>query len=154
MGVHLATTKDGLSHDRVTRWPQNRCALCCLQTGEPIVLLEVLIFPHQIAIGAYTHLIYGFMSLDPNTFAVIPESSDEEQLFTRFTGLKRLKPGLQTWLSIGGWSFNDPGPTAQTFSQLVGSSSAQSAFFSSLLSFMQQYGFDGVDIDWLVISCC
>ncbi|KAK3317504.1 hypothetical protein B0T19DRAFT_469185 [Cercophora scortea] len=104
--------------------------------------------PEQIPIGAYTHLNYGFMSLDPNTFAVIPESSDEQALLSRFTGLKRLKPGLQTWLSIGGWSFNDPGPTATTFSTLVGSSSAQSAFFSSLISFMQTYGFDGVDIDW------
>ncbi|KAI1370938.1 hypothetical protein F4677DRAFT_457496 [Hypoxylon crocopeplum] len=104
--------------------------------------------PEQIPIGAYTHLIYGFMSLDPNTFTVIPEADGEEQLFSRFTGLKKLQPGLQTWLSIGGWSFNDPGPTSHTFSTLVGSSSAQSAFFSSLLSFMGQYGFDGVDIDW------
>jgi len=44
---------------------------------------------------------------------------------------------------------NDPDqPTATTFSDLAGSSSAQSAFFSSLLSFLQTYGFDGVDIDW------
>ncbi|KAK3321874.1 hypothetical protein B0H66DRAFT_638391 [Apodospora peruviana] len=104
--------------------------------------------PEQIAIGAYTHLIYGFLSIDPNTFAVIPEDPSELPLLSRFTALKRLKPGLQTWLSIGGWSFNDPGPTAATFSQLVGSTTAQTAFFSSLLSFMQQYSFDGVDIDW------
>jgi chitinase len=49
---------------------------------------------------------------------------------------------------LGGWSFNDPGPTQSTFSQLAGSESAQQAFFASLLTFLSQYGFDGVDIDW------
>lgn len=44
---------------------------------------------------------------------------------------------------------NDPDqPTAKTFSQLAGSTSAQSAFFTSLIQIMQNYGFDGVDIDW------
>ena len=50
---------------------------------------------------------------------------------------------------IGGWSMNDADqPTAKTFSDLAASSSAQTAFFKSLLSFMTTYGFDGVDIDW------
>jgi chitinase len=44
---------------------------------------------------------------------------------------------------------NDAGqPTAATFSNLAASSSAQNAFFRSLLSFMTTYSFDGVDIDW------
>lgn len=44
---------------------------------------------------------------------------------------------------------NDAGqPTASTFSTLAGSTSAQNAFFKSLLSFMTTYGFDGVDLDW------
>ena len=44
---------------------------------------------------------------------------------------------------------NDPDqPTRSTFSDLAGSSSAQQQFFTSLLSFMGTYGFDGVDIDW------
>lgn len=48
---------------------------------------------------------------------------------------------------------NDPDqPTASTFSKLAGSREAQSAFFSSLLSFLTTYGFDGVDIDWFVVS--
>lgn len=39
-------------------------------------------------------------------------------------------------------------PTATTFSDLAASTSAQKAFFKSLLSFMTTYGFDGVGIDW------
>ncbi|KAF2996314.1 hypothetical protein E8E14_001197 [Neopestalotiopsis sp. 37M] len=70
-------------------------------------------------------------------------------LYTRFTGLKASNTGLQTWISVGGWSMNDADqPTAKTFSQLAASDSAQSAFFKSLLNFMATYGFDGVDMDW------
>ena len=48
---------------------------------------------------------------------------------------------------------NDPDqPTAATFSNLAASSSAQSSFFASLLSFMSTHGFDGVDIDWSVVE--
>lgn len=44
---------------------------------------------------------------------------------------------------------NDPDqPTKRTFSELAASAAAQKTFFSSLLSFMDKYGFDGVDIDW------
>jgi GH18 family chitinase len=44
---------------------------------------------------------------------------------------------------------NDPDqPTATTFSDLAASTANQQKFFSSLISFMSQYGFDGVDVDW------
>lgn len=44
---------------------------------------------------------------------------------------------------------NDPDqPTKKTFSELAASKSRQDTFFQSLLSMMDKYGFDGVDIDW------
>ncbi|KAH8804438.1 glycoside hydrolase superfamily [Xylogone sp. PMI_703] len=105
--------------------------------------------PESILVSAYTHLNFAFASIDPNTFEVVPASASDVALYTRLTGLKKLYPFLQVWISIGGWSMNDPDqPTATTFSDLAGSSSAQDAFTSSLISFMSTYGFDGVDIDW------
>jgi len=78
-------------------------------------------------------------------------SPSDPPLYTRFTGLKNTNPGLQTWISIGGWSMNDPDqPTAATFSNLAGSASAQTKFFASVLSFLETFGFDGVDLDWSV----
>ena len=75
----------------------------------------------------------------------------DRELYPRFTNLKEANPGLQTWISIGGWSMNDPDqPTFKTFSDLAGSKDAQTKFFTSLISFMTQYGFDGVDIDWCI----
>lgn len=76
-------------------------------------------------------------------------SETDQELYTRITALKDINPGLQVWISIGGWSMNDPDqPTHSIFSDLAGSTAAQSQFFSSLLSLMSTYGFDGVDIDW------
>ncbi|KAG4435727.1 hypothetical protein IFR05_008777 [Cadophora sp. M221] len=105
--------------------------------------------PQSIPVGAYTHLNYAFAYIDPSSFAVAPMSESDLGLYSQVTNLKESNPGLQVWISIGGWSMNDGGqPTASTFSNLAGSSSAQNAFFKSLLQFMTTYAFDGVDIDW------
>ncbi|KAJ1323423.1 chitinase [Microdochium nivale] len=78
------------------------------------------------------------------------QDSDEEYM-PRLTALKNLAPGLEVWIAIGGWSMNDPDqPTKRTFSELAASKTHQDAFFTSLLSYMDKYGFDGVDIDWEV----
>ncbi|KAF2154797.1 glycoside hydrolase family 18 protein [Myriangium duriaei CBS 260.36] len=105
--------------------------------------------PEEVPAGGYTHLNYAFAFIDPSSYKVAPMSDLDTDLYPRFTNLKQNNPGLETWISIGGWSMNDPDqPTASTFSNLAGSTSAQSSFFSSLTSFMETHGFDGVDIDW------
>ncbi|KAJ7653279.1 putative class V chitinase [Mycena polygramma] len=106
-------------------------------------------YPENLPIGAYTHINFAFAFVDPQSFAVAPMDDSQVDLYSRLTNLKNRSPGLQVWISIGGWSMNDPDqPTATTFSDLAGSTDAQSKFFTSLISFMSTYGFDGVDIDW------
>ncbi|KAH8892941.1 glycoside hydrolase [Thozetella sp. PMI_491] len=106
-------------------------------------------YPESIQIGTYTHLNFAFATINPDTFAIEPSSPDDIDLYRRLTGLKQTFPNLQVWISIGGWSMNDPDqPTATTFSDLASSNANQAAFFASLASFMSTYGFDGVDIDW------
>lgn len=105
--------------------------------------------PEAIPALAYSHVNFAFASVDPVTFSVVASSSGDLELMRRLTGLKALYPHLKVWVSIGGWSFNDPDqPTAWTFSDLAGSAANQRKFFDSLISFMSFYGFDGVDIDW------
>ncbi|TPX21792.1 hypothetical protein DIZ76_015755 [Coccidioides immitis] len=55
---------------------------------------------------------------------------------------------LRVNIALGGWTFNDPGPTASTFSDLARSEENQKKCFKSLISFMATYDFDGVDLDW------
>jgi chitinase len=104
--------------------------------------------PKDIPLGYYTHINFAFGLIDPNSFNVVPMEASMVPLFDQVTILKQQQVGLQTWISIGGWSFNDPGSTQKTFSNLAGSASAQSNFFNSLISFMKRHEFDGVDIDW------
>ncbi|RYP08310.1 hypothetical protein DL765_008852 [Monosporascus sp. GIB2] len=52
------------------------------------------------------------------------------------------------WVALGGWAFNDPGPTQTTFSDIASSSANTDIFLDSLVQMMNRYGFDGVDIDW------
>lgn len=107
-----------------------------------------VVWPEHIPLGVYTHLNFAFASIDPTTFQVVPAYQDDITLYTRLTALKNQDPDLRVNIAIGGWSFNDPGSTATTFSDLAASEDNQRAFFKSLISFMATYGFDGVDIDW------
>lgn len=70
------------------------------------------------------------------------------ELFSRFTALKAKANGIQTWISVGGWSFTDPGPTRSAFSVMTSSSENRQQFITELLAFMNHYSFDGVDLDW------
>lgn len=86
--------------------------------------------------------------IDAVTFEVLPAGVDSVELYRRVTNLKFEDPELKVYLSLGGWTFNDPGATATTFSDIVNNVSNQQKFIKSLLSFMSTYNFDGVDIDW------
>ncbi|KAK2750070.1 hypothetical protein FQN57_004562 [Myotisia sp. PD_48] len=105
-------------------------------------------YPERIPMGVYTHLNYAFATIDPKTFEVYLSRKYEIDLVERLTALKQIDPDLKVFIAIGGWTFNDPGPTATTFSELAASAEKQKAFFKSLISFMSTYDFDGVDLDW------
>ncbi|BCS04193.1 glycoside hydrolase family 18 protein [Aspergillus luchuensis] len=105
-------------------------------------------WPEQIPLGVYTHINVAFAVIDPDTFEVRPSLTADIELFKRVARLKQEDPDLKVYIAIGGWSYNDPGPTATTFSDLAASTSNQNKFFNSLTKFMSTYDLDGVDIDW------
>lgn len=106
-------------------------------------------YPGRIPQGVYTHINFAFASIDPVSFNVVPSAASDESLYPLMQALKTRDLGLQTWIAIGGWTFNDDDqPTKTTFSDLAASPASQDAFFASLLQFMQTWGFTGVDIDW------
>lgn len=104
--------------------------------------------PADIPLGYYTHINFAFALIDPDTYDIAPMSDDVAALYDDVTALKANQPDLEVWISIGGWSMNDPGPTQTTFSNLSASETAQETFFDSLITFMLAHDFDGVDIDW------
>ena len=102
--------------------------------------------PAKIKTTGLTHLFFAFAVIDPVSFKVVPSNSEDPDLYRQFTALK--KPGLQTWIAIGGFDFSDPGPTRTTWSDMVATQGNRAAFISSLATFMNTYGFQGADLDW------
>jgi GH18 family chitinase len=89
-------------------------------------------FPQNIPASAYTHLYYSFASIDPVSFKVVPASSSDVPQYTAFTNLKQSNPNLKTYISVGGWAFNDP-PTQHVFSNTAGSATNRQTFATSLV---------------------
>lgn len=63
--------------------------------------------PEQLNLQGLTHINFAFMFFEPDTFELTPMDRNAGSLISRFTKLKERKPGLETWVSVGGWSFND-----------------------------------------------
>jgi GH18 family chitinase len=104
------------------------------------------VYPSQIDTTNITHLDFAFLSIDPNSFQVTPGDPGDIQLYSQFTALKTTT--MQTWIAVGGGSFSDPGPTFTTWSDMCSNQQNRATFISSLVDFMNKYGFQGVDLDW------
>lgn len=104
--------------------------------------------PEEIPLGYYTHIFFSFSLIDPDTFRLTPMDFDTGTLYNRVSAMKARSEDLEVWIAIGGWAMNDPGATRTTFSDLAKSTAAQEEFFESLVTFLDNHGFDGVDIDW------
>jgi chitinase len=104
--------------------------------------------PEDLNVNGFTHINFAFAFFDPSSFAIAPMDGKTGALYNRFTGLKNSNRGLQTWISVGGWSFTDPGPTRNAFSNMASSAGNRAKFIDGLKQFMDTYGFDGVDVDW------
>lgn len=104
--------------------------------------------PEEIPFGQYTHIIFSFATINPKTFEVSAGDSKTKDIMSRIGTIKILQPDIKIWVAIGGWAFNDPGPTQTTFSDMAASDANMEKFLSSLAKMINKYGFDGIDIDW------
>ncbi|KAJ2907324.1 hypothetical protein MKZ38_003180 [Zalerion maritima] len=105
--------------------------------------------PEDIPLGYLTHINFAFSLINPTTFRVADMGSGVASLYDRVSALKARDLDLQVWIAIGGWAMNDPDQaTRYTFSDLAGSVEDQDNFFKSLITFMTDHNFDGIDIDW------
>ncbi|KAJ5705359.1 hypothetical protein N7536_001048 [Penicillium majusculum] len=111
--------------------------------------------PNDIAVSSLTHINYAFAEFEPNNadntsweFELMEDGVNEpKNLVEEFIGLKKKNPSLSCYISVGGWSFEDP-PRQLYWSEMAATSKGRKSFSKNLLEFMQKYGFDGVDLDW------
>ena len=129
-------------------WPYYR-------TGEGKYLVE------DIEPGLCTHLIYSFVVLDPNTHLIkIHDDWLDVQLgnIKKFVALKAANPGTKFLIALGGWNDSrQPGILILSiflvlipglYSTLLASAAKRAAFVTNAVSFLQEWGFDGLDLDY------
>lgn len=71
------------------------------------------------------------------------------RLFKECNDLKRYKSDLKVYISIGGWTFSDNGTATQPLlGEIAADAGRRQRFADNVVRFMNEYGFDGMDLDW------
>jgi chitinase len=95
---------------------------------------------NSVQYSKLTHINYAFVLPNSNgTLQGVPDGGKLSSLVSLAHA-----NGVKVSLSIGGW--NDGNDSA--FEALAGNSGARTTFVNSVVSVLNQYGLDGVDIDW------
>lgn len=100
--------------------------------------------PDNIQATKLTHLNYAFAAIRNGEVALSDEMpvAQSEANLAMLTILKHSNPQLQTLISVGGWA------GSQQFSNVALTTETRTRFANSAVTFVRQYGLDGVDIDW------
>ncbi|TRY79747.1 hypothetical protein TCAL_01968 [Tigriopus californicus] len=95
---------------------------------------------------ACSHLIYSFAGLDNQTWEITsldPEQDIVKGNYLAASVLKKTNPNLRVMIAIGGW--NEGG---LRYSQMAADPERREIFVNSVIKFLDQHNFDGIDLDW------
>ncbi|CAF3388476.1 unnamed protein product [Rotaria sp. Silwood1] len=109
------------------------------------------LYPDHIDPLLCTHIHYAFADINPLTLAITPTEEHDIHwtdrlgmpLYLRMYGLKRRNPSLKIILSVGGWSARSKG-----FNAVLRSDNNRAKFINQTIAFLQEWQFDGLDLDW------
>ncbi|XP_022247738.1 chitotriosidase-1-like [Limulus polyphemus] len=101
--------------------------------------------PRNINPFLCTHLIYAFAALDKDyeIRPYDPYNDIEQGNYKKFVGLKSYNPELKTMIAVGGWNEG-----SERFSQMVADYKNRQRFIRSVIRYLREYGFDGLEMDW------
>eukprot|EP00095_Tigriopus_kingsejongensis_P008527 maker-scaffold81_size397536-snap-gene-1.12 protein:Tk08527 transcript:maker-scaffold81_size397536-snap-gene-1.12-mRNA-1 annotation:"chitinase" len=106
--------------------------------------------PEDIDASLCTNLIYSFAGLDEATSTIKSldpwmDLEDNYGLagFRKATALKHAYPDLKVTLAIGGWNEG-----SKKYSAMAADPEKRKIFAQSVVEFLQQHNFDGLDLDW------
>ncbi len=68
-------------------------------------------------------------------------------LYRKVTALK--SNGIKVLIALGGWNDSQ----GDKYSRLVNNPTARQKFIENAMIFIEQYGFDGLDLDWEYPKC-
>ncbi|BGO88547.1 hypothetical protein NBRC10512v2_000161 [Rhodotorula toruloides] len=96
--------------------------------------------PADVPYNLYTHLDY-FVFTTTSSPSSISQAGISDSVITDFV-TRAHAAGITTSYVVGGWT------GSQYFSTHVSTATSRATFARTLVSVMQQYNFDGIDIDW------
>ncbi|KAF8919477.1 glycoside hydrolase family 18 and carbohydrate-binding module family 5 protein [Mucidula mucida] len=117
--------------------------------------------PTDIVTNTLTHILYSFADVSPDSGAIsltdsyadqekhFPSDSWDEAGNNLYGCLKQLyliklaNRNLKVLLSIGGWTYSQSGHFS-----FVTSASSRATFVSNAVQLVEDYGFDGIDLDF------
>ncbi|ORZ37941.1 glycoside hydrolase superfamily, partial [Catenaria anguillulae PL171] len=103
--------------------------------------------PTDIHPFAYTHIHYSFAIVDSDDqLAITPGQRD--QLVRMKKHFEDNRSSTKIVLSVGGWSFNNPGSTQRRFTDMSSTPQRRARFIDSAINLLSDLRLDGLDIDW------
>lgn len=91
-----------------------------------------------------THIMYGF--LIPTEDGTCKPFQEPEELTKLIE--KCHKAGTQVYVSVGGYSEKNGPPLFYVFEKIGADENLRKKFADNVMNVVQQYGFDGVEMDW------
>lgn len=146
MAIADANPVDSAVSNRVQ--PEDRVMVCYYGTWAVYRPGKGKFDVEDIDVNICTHVVYGFACLRQGKIAAYDPWNDlydnyGKGAYLRFTGLKQQNPALKTILAIGGWNEG-----SSKYSDMAKTKEGRATFIQSCVEFLQEYGFDGLDLDW------
>ncbi|WP_243354908.1 glycosyl hydrolase family 18 protein [Bacillus litorisediminis] len=89
-----------------------------------------------------THLNYAFAVIGDDLRIALSDPAKDLENFAELTQLKVHYPHLKTLIAVGGWG------GSANFSEAAATHESREIFADSVVDFIVEHGFDGVDLDW------
>ncbi|KAM0329996.1 hypothetical protein ACHAQA_004165 [Verticillium albo-atrum] len=90
--------------------------------------------------GSYTHMHWGFLDIDPQTWKpIVTDPHSQWEGFKNLANMKRVA-------SIGGWAYSTDAATYNILRRAIIDN--RDLFATNLAAFVKEEGIDGIDIDW------
>ncbi|MGN7297842.1 glycosyl hydrolase family 18 protein [Ferdinandcohnia sp. SAFN-114] len=97
---------------------------------------------HDLDASRLTHINYAFGLVGEDHKIKMSDPTNDPINFAELRKLKEKYPHLKTTIAVGGWGGSGG------FSEAAATDEARTIFANSLVDFIIEHGFDGVDLDW------